>query len=602
MGLEISQNWNMPMWQAQNFNNFTTPFAFNYGDIWNNFSTSSGNTSNKEMTFEEHLKRREEEQKAAAQKANEQQAIVDLNKLKQDKIKELDISKKLEATKQTKAQVEKAKKSDGSSSVRTPYKKLGFWGKVGRWCSNAGSAVVNIGKNLVGIEKDGSWNWKKCLKNVGITALAVGACCIPYVGPFIGYTLAATGVAMGTYGAVKGIYNLNKASDSDDEAIDNAQQEIITGLFTGITSAFGLRAIGKGVSSSSASVAAERTSVAGKALQSTSQFGRDVTVNAWRATAEAMKADRALIRGQSGKWGITKFFQASGKKMGSAYESTFNKETIYKNKYSEAESSINNRLSEVTNKLATETNPAKKALLQEEEAMLKLNLKELQSLGSRIKTKADYDKLLQENAGTFNKEYASLLDNTVNGASIAPRRLEIFNRRVQKFQEAYSKKLAELVKAKNKEMYKKAGNVDKYRSELNQYVPTRNVDKNLLKPSTWRQNEYQLAIGKTKGSGYGSFLKLTTTHPASTAPKAMQIFDPVYTIPIGYGQEIASDQYDETIRNLDLQTTQLEQEEKAINDCKDVNELNAIDAQLNQSAQTETTGSENEQKTQSESK
>ena len=219
MGLEISQNWNMPMWQAQNFNNFTTPFAFNYGDIWNNFSISSDNTSNKEMTFEEHLKRREEEQKAAAQKANEQQAIVDLNNLKQDKIKELDISKKLEATKQTKAQVEKAKKSDGSSSVRTPYKKLGFWGKVGRWCSNAGSAVVNIGKNLVGIEKDGKWNWKKCLKNVGITALAVGACCIPYVGPFIGYTLAATGVAMGTYGTVKGIYNLNKASDSDDELI-----------------------------------------------------------------------------------------------------------------------------------------------------------------------------------------------------------------------------------------------------------------------------------------------------------------------------------------------------------------------------------------------
>ena len=222
MGLEISQNWNMPMWQAQDFNNFTTPLAFDYGNIWNNFSTSSGNTSNKEMTFEEHLKRREEEQKAAAQKANEQQAIIDLNNLKQDKIKELDISKKLEATKQTKAQVEKAKKTDGSSSVRTPYKKLGFWGKVGRWCSNAGSAVVNIGKNLVGIEKDGKWNWKKCLKNVGITALAVGACCIPYVGPFIGYTLAATGVAMGTYGAVKGIYNLNKASDSDDEAIDNA--------------------------------------------------------------------------------------------------------------------------------------------------------------------------------------------------------------------------------------------------------------------------------------------------------------------------------------------------------------------------------------------
>lgn len=595
MGLEISQSWPMPMWQTPN--NFSTPFAFNNGDIWNNFSTSSSNTSNKEMTFEEHLKRREEEQKAAAQKASEQQAMVDLNKLKQDKIKELDINKKLEATKQTKAQVEKNKKSDGSSSVRTPYKKLGFWGKIGRWCSNAGSALVNIGKNLAGIEKDGSWNWKKCLKNVAITAAAIGACFIPVVGPAIGYGLAATGVAMGAYGTVKGISNFKNASDNDDEAIDNAQQEIITGAFTAVTSAFGLRGIGKGVSASNASVAAERASVAGKAWQSVSQFGRDVTVNAWRATGEAMKADRALIGGQSGNWGI-KFAKATGKKVVSSYKSTFNKETIYKNKYSKVEDAINNRLSEVKNKLVSETDPAKKALLQEEEAMLKLNLEELQSLGSRIKTKADYDKLLQENAGTFSKEYAS----TVNGASIAPRHLEIFNRRVQKFQEAYSKKLAELVKAKNKEMYKKAGNVDKYRSELNQYVPIRDVNKNLLKPSTWRQNEYQLAIGKTRGSGYGTFLKLTTIHPASTAPKAMQIFDPIYSVPIGYGQEITSDQYEETIRNLDLQIAQLEQAEKAINDCKDVNELNAIVAQLSQVPQSDSATQQQAQATQGESK
>ena len=89
MGLEISQNWNMPMWQPSNFNSYSTSFPFDSGNIWSNFSTSSDNTSNKEMTFEEHLKRREEEQNAAAQKANEQQSIIDLNKLKQDKIKEL---------------------------------------------------------------------------------------------------------------------------------------------------------------------------------------------------------------------------------------------------------------------------------------------------------------------------------------------------------------------------------------------------------------------------------------------------------------------------------------------------------------------------------
>ena len=587
MGLEISQNWNMPMWQAQNFNNFSTPFALDYGNIWNNFSTSSGNTSNKEMTFEEHLKRREEEQKAAAQKASEQQAIVDLNKLKQDKIKELDINKKLEATKQTKAQVEKAKKSDGSSSVRTPYKKLGFWGKVGRWCSNAGSAVVNIGKNLVGIEKDGKWNWKKCLKNVAITAAAIGACFIPVVGPAIGYGLAATGVAMGAYGTVKGISNLKNASNNDDEAIDNAQQEIITGAFTAVTSAFGLRAIGKGVSASNASVAAERTSVAGKTWQSVSQFGRDVTVNAWRATGEAMKADRLLIRGQSGKWGITKFFQATWKKMSSAYNSTKTDwDEICKKKQSEIESTIKTKLDEATNKLAAEKNPAKRALLKDEIAAYKKNLREIKSVGVTKKTKSDYDKLLEENAGTRNIEHAKALDNTVRGASVAPKRLKMYNQKVKKVQEAYSKKLAELIKAKQNAMYQKASKPGRYKQELRQYVSKKDLKDaqvSWYRPSTWRKNEYQIAIGKpAKETHYGSFLKLTTTHPASTAPKAMQIFDPVHSIPIGYGQEISADQYDETIKNLDLQIAQLEQAEKSINDCKDVNELNELYSQIKQ--------------------
>ena len=597
MGLEISQNWNMPMWQAQNFNNFTTPFAFNYGDIWNNFSISSGNTSNKEMTFEEHLKRREEEQKAAAQKANEQQAIIDLNNLKQDKIKELDINKKLEATKQTKAQVEKAKKSDGSSSVRTPYKKLGFWGKVGRWCSNAGSAVVNIGKNLVGIEKDGKWNWKKCLKNVGITALAVGACCIPYVGPFIGYTLAATGVAMGSYGTVKGIYNLNKASDSDDEAIDNAQQEIITGLFTGITSAFGLRAIGKGASASSASVAAERTSVAGKALQSTSQFGRDVTVNAWRATGEAMKADRLLIRGQSGKWGITKFFQATGAKIKNINNYTDQEQMQSK----DLKEFTNDRLIAVDSKIKelkdyknvngslSESDAQLLAHLQKERTFLKNNQGETANFfGSNVKKKTEYDKLYQENSGT--KAINTIKnDNSLNN---------FYAKQLLEQQKRYNYALKRLIRTRERRMRYLAKSPDDNKRILNKYVSTKDVEKSLLKPTTWRKNKYQLAIGGKNGSTFNTLI----THPASTAPKAIQVFDPVYTIPIGYGQEIASDQYDETIRNLDLQTTQLEQEEKAINDCKDVNELNAIDAQLNQSAQTETTGSENEQKTQSELK
>ncbi len=593
MGLEISQNWNMPMWQPSNFNSYSTSFPFDSGNIWSNFSTSSDNTSNKEMTFEEHLKRREEEQNAAAQKANEQQSIIDLNKLKQDKIKELDISKKLEATKQTKAQVEKAKKSDGSSSVRTPYKKLGFWGKVGRWCSNAGSAVVNIGKNLVGIEKDGKWNWKKCLKNVAITAAAIGACFIPVVGPAIGYGLAATGVAMGAYGTVKGISNLKNASDNDDEAIDNAQQEIFTGAFTAVTSAIGLRGIGKGVSASNASVAAERTSMAGKAFQSVSQFGRDITVNAWRATGEAMKADRALIATQSGKWGITRFFQATGAKIKNINNYT-NQEQKQSDGLNEFTNNRLNTVNEEINKLnnlqrehGSLTNYETEALtrLQNERNILQANQREFNKFfGSNVKKKTEYDKLYQENSGT--KAINTIKnDNSLNN---------FYAKQLLEQQKRYNYALKRLIKTRESRMRYLAKTPDDNKRILKRYVSTNDVEKSLLKPTTWRKNKYQLAIGGKNGSTFNTLI----THPASTAPKAMQIFDPVYTIPIGYGQEISADQYDETIKNLDLQIAQLEQAEKAINDCKDVNELNAIDAQLNQSAQTEITGSENEQKIQ----
>lgn len=597
MGLEISQNWNMPMWQAQNFNNFSTPFALDYGNIWNNFSTSSGNTSNKEMTFEEHLKRREEEQKAAAQKASEQQAIVDLNKLKQDKIKELDINKKLEATKQTKAQVEKAKKSDGSSSVRTPYKKLGFWGKVGRWCSNAGSAVVNIGKNLVGIEKDGKWNWKKCLKNVAITAAAIGACFIPVVGPAIGYGLAATGVAMGAYGTVKGISNLKNASNNDDEAIDNAQQEIITGAFTAVTSAFGLRGIGKGVSASNASVAAERASVAGKAWQSVSQFGRDVTVNAWRATGEAMKADRALIGGQSGNWGITKFFQATGAKIKNINNYT-NQQKMQRKDLKKFTNNRLNTVNEEINKLnnlqrehGSLNNYETEALtrLQNERNILQANQREFNKFfGKNIQKKTEYDKLYQENSGT--KAINTIKnDNTLNN---------FYAKQLLEQQKRYNYALKRLIKTRESRMRYLAKTPDDNKGILDKYVSTKDVEKSLLKPTTWRKNKYQLAIGGKNGSTFNTLI----THPASTAPKAMQIFDPIYSVPIGYGQEITSDQYEETIRNLDLQIAQLEQAEKAINDCKDVNELNAIVAQLSQVPQSDSATQQQAQATQGESK
>lgn len=572
MILGINNDWNSPyLW------NLGTPFSnlfdFSTGNIWSTPTFGATTSSSTKNTVDENkyiLK--------STDPKNPQ-----FLELKQDKIKELKIEETQEALKKTRAQVVDNKKSDGSSSVRTPRKKSGFWSKAGRWLSNGWEAVKNIGKTFIGIEKDGSWNWKKCLKNVAITAAAVGACFIPVVGPAIGYGLLAAGVATGAIGVAKGIHHLNKASDNDDAAIDNAQQEILTGAFTAITSAVGLRGIGRGVST--ASTAAARSSALGKATQGASQLGRDITVNAWRATGEAMKADKALIAAQTGGK-TTSFFKAYGSKIKKSYHSN-STEATYNKKHQELKTELETKINEINTKLATEKNASRRALLEQEKLMLEQNMQEINSLGTTIKTKSDYEKLLRNNAATDNKGYASSLKREDFTTSISTKRLEQFNKSVKNFQNSYNKKLAELVKAKKQEMYSKAGKPDKYTSELNEYVPTRDVEKSLWKPSTWRQNEYQRAIGKTKSWNYGNMANLALTHPASSVPKGFAVFDPIYTTPFGYGEEISSEQYDATLEDLDAQIKVYEELEKKINNCKSVEELEALTKTTQEESNTE---------------
>lgn len=555
-----------------NSNMWSYPYNFSAGNLWSTPTFGSTTSSSTSDTVDENkymLK--------STDPKNPQ-----FLELKQDKIKELKIEETQEALKKTRAQVVDNKKSDGSSSIRTPRKKSGFWSKAGRWLSNGWEAVKNIGKSFVGIEKDGSWNWKKCLKNVAITAAAVGACFIPVVGPAIGYGLIAAGVATGAVGVAKGIHHLNKASDNDDAAIDNAQQEILTGAFVGITSAAGLRGIGRGVSTANASTAAARSSALGKATQGASQFGRDITVNAWRATGEAMKADKVLIAAQTGGK-TTSFFKAYGNKVKKSYNSN-SAEAAYNKKHQELKTELETKISEIEAKIAAERNASRRALLEQERYMLKQNMEEFNSLGTTIKTKSEYEKLLENNAATDNKGYASSLKSndiltktkSVDRLQHFDKVMEQFNKSVEQFQNSYNKKLAELVKAKKREMYSKAGKPDKYKSELNEYVPTRDVEKSVWKPSTWRQNAYQRAIGETRSVNYGNMVEIALTHPASTLPKGFAVFDPIYTIPFGYGEEISSEQYDATLENLDAQIKIYEELEKKINNCKSVKELETL--------------------------
>ena len=158
-----------------------------------------------------------------------------------------------------------------------------------------------MGKSFIGYDENGKWSFKKCIKNIAITAAAVGATFIPVVGPAIGYGLLAYGVGSGVVGVAKGVSKLNKARTAEEE--EQARQEICAGALVGLSSAAGMRGLGKSFSTAAkasgasttsriATLAKPRTGAWGKVVETTSQFSRDMTVNALRATGKAMQAEQ----------------------------------------------------------------------------------------------------------------------------------------------------------------------------------------------------------------------------------------------------------------------------------------------------------------------
>ena len=585
MGNSISMNnwqFSMPMYQTWNNN-----FGFNNGmfsNPWTSFSTSTSSAADDE-SFEAWEKRQKQEVEEAQKKYAEQLELSKLRTEKDKQIQVLDKSMQIEEVREQKTQLENNKKADGSTSVKVSNKKLGFWGKAGRWLSNAGTSIVNMGKQFVGIEKDGSWNWTKCLKNVGIAAAAVGACFIPVVGPAIGYALAASGVAMGAVGVVKGVNKLSKAKT--DEEIDKAQQEICGGAFIGITSACGLRGIGRGAAG--ASTATSRTSLAGRVVQKTSQFGRDMTVNAWKATVQAMKADKAALAGG----GVSGFFKQWGSKITSSYQSFNDHNQRYDKQRTQLNNSVDEKLAKVnseinqiknlgnTNGRLTTPEQQRLALLKEEKYLLERNKMELNNyFGTNTREKSLYDKLSKDNSGVkagnrISNRNQSSTPNRVQRCDIPKEQLNNFYARILREQKQYSKSLKSLIKAKEcamRQMAKKGENI----ASLDKYVPVRDVKKSWYKPSTWKQNEYQLAIGGKNPGNYKELLGLTLTTPASTVPKAIYTIDPLYSTPFMYGNDLTAEQTTAAIEELEASIQSYEEMKKAIESIKTPEEWNAF--------------------------
>lgn len=588
MGFEIYNTWNTPNWSMPMFGDFNNSFNFSNENIWTmpgSSTTTSTTASTDNETYEQYKKRMEKE----AKEAETSSGNAELNTIKEDKLKELKITETLGKAKAEKAQLEKSKKADGSGTKRTPYKKQGFWGKAARWGSNLLTAGLNMGKQLLGYEKDGKWNWKKCLTNVGLMAL----CFVPYVGPVARLGLATAGLIGGGKQLFEGIKQFNKVKNSDDdEAIDNAMQDILGGGAIAIGSACGLRAIGKGATN--AVTSQTRTSLVGKGWQKSTQFLTDTFVNPLKATVQAVKADAASIS-QNGLLGSFKQSTSNLK----------NKETMQKQ---EINNSINERLTKVDAKIKelqewqklngklSQNDKQYLATLKEEKFLLERNKSEMSNFfEGQIKEKAIYDNLKENNSGAkaitrMENRSVSANPNKIQGQVLSDKQIATFYSRIAKQQKAYNKALNKLIDTQNKVMRRLAEKPNQNLVELNRYVPNREKltwwQKNISK-----KNTYQVAITDKKISMPDLSKGKALITPTITVTGCDNLFtDSVHSAPLFFGEDYTKEEFESEIKNYDAQIALLEAAEKKFDNCKNVEEVNA----LVKSLQEETTQSTEE--------
>ncbi|DAA86801.1 TPA: hypothetical protein CPT90_02410 [Candidatus Gastranaerophilales bacterium HUM_3] len=670
-------NGQLPLWDWRNFSNTGFMQAGNFSSFgfpMMPFSYSSGSSSNKDSY--EAYKQKEEAELA---KYSSSRAFLTEKSKEIEKTKEL-----IDAQNKTINAIKKGKKTDGSTVVENAVlegpklkadgsidkeaskkaKEKSFLGKLGSWAASAGETLKNLGKSFIGYDENGKWSFKKCIKNIAITAAAVGATFIPVVGPAIGYGLLAYGVGSGVVGVAKGVSKLNKARTAEEE--EQARQEICAGALVGLSSAAGMRGLGKSFSTAAkasgasttsriATLAKPRTGAWGKVVETTSQFSRDMTVNALRATGKAMQADKALIAAKGG--GLAGFRKAYGSKVSSAWNNINNWETRYKKQYQEMETSLNNKITELNTKISTETNAAKKALLQEQKTMLESNLTELRSM-SGIKTKAEFDNLKTTNSSTKNTDQLSAYTQNssggydINGHAIAQKRFDAFKSEMEAIQKQYNKDLNNLIQSKESTMRTYARKPDAHRSELNDYTQTnirnkyntpeklktgietlsnriadletkiaeteakissttsprklnalrRSLDgmktakagfenelsvcssikfKSMFKPSTWKKNDFQLAIGGNNPGKYKELLGITLTSPASAVPLSMAQWNREYSIPM-FGVDLTQltpEQTEEYLKQLESDKKDLENALKHIEAIEKPEEWEALKKQ-----------------------
>jgi len=158
-----------------------------FGQAWNRtlgsgaYSSSSSSTEN--LSYDEYVRRNVEKQAKLQKELNA-------------------ISEQRDAVHNEVDKFNKSKNADGTVTQKPELKEMSFWRKLGRGFWEAFCSLGELCKSLIGYEKDGKWNPKKCITNIGIAVLAGLACTfVPAAVPVIAAKLgasAATAITVGT--------------------------------------------------------------------------------------------------------------------------------------------------------------------------------------------------------------------------------------------------------------------------------------------------------------------------------------------------------------------------------------------------------------------
>ena len=546
------------MWESAFLNGFSpmnlmsaTPYVSGWGNTgmynwgsWDGFTVKGNSVPSAEDSVAEYkngkyYKSYEDYEKAKAQidkarienKMAEEQLISQKNEIR-TAITTVDDSIK---------QIKKSKKKDGSAIVAESRKDMTWGQRALRTVTNMGKGIWNTLKGVAGFEADGKWNWKKCLKNVAITAAAIGACFIPVVGPAIGVALAATGVAAGTVGIVKSSVEMSKAKTDAEK--DKAQQNLGANIFVTVSSALGLKGAGKAFrTSSTASNAATGSGAAGAGSklaslgQAISNFFKDTTVNAWKGMKQNIANDKAAVA-ENGFW------KTFGSKLSNAFKSNYHTKK-FERKKDELLRSLEERIQKIDTDLPTKSGNEKTLLDLEKEALTSVINKV-----RNAKTKADWDAL------ATNKDISDLSSLMQGEQAGASESMLTALKRISKENDDLLNQLEKLSNFKLKSMREKTFSTKKHKAELDDYVSSETLESHWWNPKFG--NKYQKILGKnsTNGAvlrGIGN----ASVAPAGAPVKVMNTL--VWPVTSEYGLYMDADTVAAQLETLEAQKAELE--------------------------------------------